>query len=184
MKISEIEFDDEAFKAVVLAYGLENAEDITQIRARKSSIKSVKGIDFFKNLKLLDLTRNRISEIDLSSNLLLEELYIGNNQLEELDLSCNPNLTHVEVFMNDIAELDLSANKQLENLYANGNELSALDLSSSPCVEELQVSDNNLEKITLAEDTNLRVFRAENNFLPDSFKTAMSSSIDAYKLKL
>jgi Leucine-rich repeat (LRR) protein len=184
MKLSDIEFDDEVFKTVVMASGVENAEELTHIRGRKKSIKSAKGIEHFSNLKFLDLTRNMLAELDLTHNPLLEELYVGNNQLEELDLSCNPNLTHLEIFINDIAELDLSASSKLENLYANGNELSELDLSASEYVEELQVSDNNLKQITLAEPARLKICMAQNNFLPEEFKASLRNTLDTHNLKL
>ncbi len=184
MKIADIKFDDEAFRAAVMASGVENAEELTHIKGRKKTIKSARGIEHFTNLKFLDLTRNMLAELDLTQNPLLEEVYVGNNQLEVLDLSCNPNLTHLEIFINDIAELDLSGSSKLENLYANDNELSELDLSASEYVEELQVSDNNLKQITLAERPRLRVCMAQNNFLPEEFKVSLRNSLDTHNLKL
>ena len=53
MKLSEIDFEDDAFKACVLASGEENAEDIKELRCRKQKIKSAAGIEHLTNLKLL-----------------------------------------------------------------------------------------------------------------------------------
>jgi len=52
------------------------------------------------NLKILNVSQNSLTELDLSNNILLEELYCGNpsddtwpqNQITKIDLSNNPNI--------------------------------------------------------------------------------------------
>lgn len=52
------------------------------------------------NLKMLDVSQNQLTELDVSNNLLLEELYCGNptddawpqNEISYIDLSNNPNI--------------------------------------------------------------------------------------------
>ena len=127
MKLSEINFEDDAFKACVLASGEENAEDVIELVCRKQKIKSAAGIEHLVNLKMLDLTRNELSELDLSKNTLLEELFVGNNELTRLDISGCGLLTYLEVFINQLETLDLSNNPLLETICANKNELEALD---------------------------------------------------------
>ncbi|TVZ38804.1 Leucine Rich Repeat (LRR) protein [Alteromonadaceae bacterium 2753L.S.0a.02] len=184
MKLSEIEFEDDAFKEAVLATGLENAEEVTEIRARKSSIVKVNGLEHFPNLRLLDLTRNRLTDIDLSSNPLLEEVYLGNNEIEEIDLSANPNLTHLEIFINDISELDLTPLTKLENLYANKNDLTELDLSNNPFIEQIQVSDNELETLVLPENVKPFIIKAENTKLDDETISRLKELVTDHNLKL
>ena len=64
------------------------------------NISDLTGIENFSALKILNCEQNNLIEIDVSSNLLLEELFCGNthddvvgNVFEFIDLSQNPNLT-------------------------------------------------------------------------------------------
>ena len=137
MKIADIDFEDEAFKACCLATGFENAEDVAKLVCRDKGINSTKGLEYFTGLKLLDVTRNHLESLDLSKNVLLEELFAGNNELQSLDLSNNINLTHLEVFINELSDLDVTHNVKLEELYANKNELTNIDLSKNPELTDL-----------------------------------------------
>lgn len=184
MKISEISFEDDAFKEVIMELGVEDCEQVTRIIARKRKITSAPELHHFPNLVFLDLTKNLLAELDVSGNPLLEELYIGNNQIEELDLSKNTQLTHLEIFMNDLTDLDLTAAPRLENLFANANDLEALDLSQNPEMEEVHLSDNNLKTITLADGKTFFAFKAENNPLADDVKARLQSAVEPANLKL
>lgn len=184
MKLEEISFDDEAFKAVVFATGETEAEAVTQIRARKQKIQSTKGIEHFPNLKVLDLTRNKLSSIDLSGNTKLEQLFLGNNQLETLDVSMLPQLEGLEVFMNDIEVLDLSHNPKLEVLYANANDFSKLDLTGNSLLEDVQLSDNQLSDILLPDSLSPERFSAQNNLFSDDQKELLRKSLEGVSIKL
>ena len=140
MKISDIEFKDEAFKACALESGLENAEDVAKLICRNKGISSTKGLEYFTGLKLLDVTRNQLEELDVSNNLLLEELFAGNNQLTSIDLSSNINLKHLEIFINELTDLDVTKNQKLEEIYANKNELTVLDLKNNSELLDLRLS--------------------------------------------
>ena len=184
MKLEEICFEDDAFKAAVLATGFTEAEEVTEIRGRKQKIRSVKGLECFPNLKVLDLTRNRLSDIDLSGNPKLEQLFIGNNQLESIDLSGLEELEGLELFMNDIEELDLSHNKRLEVLYANANDFSEIDLSANTLLEEVQLDDNQLEKLVLPEPANFQKFTACNNSLSEELIMDLKKQLTGCPVKL
>lgn len=177
MKLDDISFDDEAFKNAVLASGASEAEQVTEIRGRKQQIRSTRGLEYFPNLKLLDLTRNRISELDLSGNPHLQQLFVGNNALEELDVSGLLELEGLEVFMNDLESLDLTKNPKLEVLYANANDFSELDLSSNPLLEEVQLNDNQLKQLVLPEGINLQSFAAANNLFTEEQKAELQNRL-------
>lgn len=184
MKLADIQFEDKAFEAAVLATGLEKAEEVTEIRARKQSINKVNGLEHFPNLKLLDLTRNQLTEIDVSPCSALEELYLGNNELEEIDLSHNTELTHLEIFINDISELDLSSLTKLENLYANKNDLTEIDLANNPAIEEIHLNDNELEELTLSAHCTPFVIKIENTKLADDTKAWLKTLVDEHNFKI
>lgn len=184
MKLDTIPFDDDAFKAAVMATGEEDSESVTVVRARRKSIKSVKGIEYFPNLQFLDLTRNQIAELDLRGNRKLKHLFVGNNRLESIDLSGLTELEDLEVFMNDIEELDLSENTLLEVFYANANDFNALDLSHNGSLTDVQLSDNSLKSLLLPKVLKLEYFRAENNVFSDEQKAELTQKLGACEWKL
>lgn len=169
MKVAEIVFEDEALKACVLDAGIENAEDIKELVCRKQKIKSLKGIEYLTALMLVDFTRNDLTEVDLSKNTALEEIFLGNNAISHLDVSGCKNLTHLEVFMNDLEELDLSQNAGLEELYASTNDFKQLDLTANPALVDLRVQDNNLSAIQLTPDCQLSRLDIGGNSLDQRF---------------
>jgi Leucine-rich repeat (LRR) protein len=183
MKLSDIEFTDDAFKACVLASGEENAEGVMELRCRKQGIEDTTGIEYLTNLKLLDLTRNEISKIDLSKNTRLEEVFLGNNELSALNISgCNA-LTHLEVFTNELNELDVSNNPQLEEIYADKNELESLDLSKNKKLVDLRLSGNELADIDLSANDKLEKLVLEKNPLSERAK-AMLQQLDGAQVQL
>ena len=60
---------------------------IKQILVSEQSIYSLKGVELFTNLQVLNCSNNRITELDLSSNTQLQILYCNSNMLKTLDLS-------------------------------------------------------------------------------------------------
>jgi len=185
MEIKDLPIEDEAFKAAVLASGFTDSEEVTEIRARKQKIRSVEGLEHFPNLKLLDLTRNQITEIDLSGNPLLEELYLGSNELEELDVSHNKALRHLEIFINEIESLNLEGLTQLENVYASKNDLVELNLSSNPLIDEIQLSNNqDFSSLTLPKDHVPFIVKAENTQLSEDTKTFLAENLSTHNFKI
>ncbi len=184
MKLDEIEFEDDAFRAAVLATGETEAESVTVIRCRKQKIGSARGIEHLPNLKVLDLTRNRLSSLDLSGNTRLQQLFVGNNQLEELDLSALPELEGLEIFMNEISEIDLADNARLEVLYANGNDLDVLDLRNNRSLCDIQLSDNRLRELKLAAGLAPESLSARNNRFSEEAKAELRSALEGCQLSL
>ena len=184
MNINDVPFTDDEFKAAVLATGCTDTEQVIEIRARKSGLQNLDGLNCFPNLRLLDATRNQITEVDLTGNPLLEELYLGNNELETLDLSANTELRHLEIFINDISVLDVSMLTKLENLYANKNDLNELDLTANPNLEELQFSDNEVTELALAAECKPFIVKAQHNQLSSSTVAQLEALVPAENLKL
>lgn len=184
MKLVDIAFADEAFKAAVLATGKTEAEEVKEIVARKSGIKSAAGVEFLPNLERLDLTRNKLTELDLSHNTRLKVLFVGNNQLESLDVSALTELEEIHMFMNDVAELDLSHNPRLEILYANDNDLGDLNLSGNERLVEVMVSGNSLKNLSLPVQSALEKIQASNNLLTDALKASLQQAFNGRALTL
>lgn len=73
---------------------------------------------------------NQLSNLDVSQNTALTELYCYVNNLTSLDVSKNTNLTSLECGVNKITSLDISQNKQLTLFTCDGNLLTHLNIKN------------------------------------------------------
>lgn len=92
---------------------------------RKVSLKNnlLTNGDFIKtaiNLNKLNLSNNKIKNIDLSTNTQLKDFRISDNMLEKLDVRLNSNLEWLDCKNNKLTSLDLSNNNKLQ--YSTGIE--------------------------------------------------------------
>ena len=129
-------FPDEAFWSYLLKYvdknrnGTLSQEEryaVKVIDVEKKNIHSLKGIEFFPNLKKLYCSENQLTELDVSKNKELESLLCNKNQLTELDVSQNTKLKNLHCYRNQLTELDVSKNTALVELYCWQNQLTSLD---------------------------------------------------------
>ena len=108
-------FPDEAFWSYLLKYvdknrnGTLSQEEryaVKVIDVEKKNIHSLKGIEFFPNLKKLYCSENQLTELDVSKNKELESLLCNKNQLTELDVSNNTALVELYCWQNQLTSLD------------------------------------------------------------------------------
>ncbi|KAB8288613.1 serine protease, subtilase family [Bifidobacterium ramosum] len=93
-------------------------------------VHNAKGIEYFPNLRNLNLYSNNLSSIDLSHNPKLQSVSLCNSHnLTKVDLSHNPDLWFFAANMAGLTSLDVSHNPKLQTLNVAGNHLSSLDLS-------------------------------------------------------
>ncbi len=157
-----------------------------QIQVNNKEIASLKGIEFFPNLTLLNCNDNNLSSLDVNKNTILTELYCGNNNLGGLDVSNNTaltclgcygnNLSNLDVsnntalvwlnfHTNNISSLDLSKCKALTQLYCDYNNLGSLDISNNMALMWLHCNYNNLSSLDVSNNTALEQLRCSNNNL-------------------
>ena len=99
---------------------------VTEIDVNDKNITSLKGIEFFPNLKKLNCGHNRLTSLDVSKNTELTYLKCSYNRLTELDVSKNTELTYLDCGYNRLTELDVSQNTKLTELYFVSNQLTSL----------------------------------------------------------
>ncbi|MCR5140897.1 MAG: hypothetical protein K6B45_12155 [Bacteroidaceae bacterium] len=150
--INEENFPDENFRSYLLEqdYGAdgvitgEELPDIKVINVYEHGIKSLKGIEFFKEMKQLFCAYNQISSLDVSGFPALQYLDCAYNQLTSLDVSGFTALGILWCDNNQLTSLDVSGCTALQLFHCNVNQLTSLDVSGCPALEQLYCYGNQL----------------------------------------
>jgi len=137
---------------------------ITYLDVNDKNIEDLTGIEGFTSLITLFCWNNNLSFLDVTNNILLEELFCDNNNFTTpLDLSSNINLRLLTCAVANLSSLDVSNNLLLEILFC-GNEIdilpfniiTELDLSNNINLRFLSVYDLfTLESLDLSNNPNL-----------------------------
>lgn len=127
---------------------------ITFLDVADSNISDLTGLQDFASLVYFFCDRNRITTVDFSKNLMLENISVQDNNLTSIDVSKNTKLHVLECSQNQIGSIDVSQNTNLLELGLNFNKLTELDLTNNN-LTGLHCRGNFLTSINLATQTNL-----------------------------
>ena len=119
------------------------------------NIESLKGIEYFPKLEILECPYNKITELDMSSNLALKSLGCYRNQLTQLNVSGNSELTSLSCGNNRLTALDVSSNLNLNLLDCHNNQLTSLNLSNNDKLMSLNCDNNQLTFLDLSNNVRL-----------------------------
>ena len=165
-------FPDDNFRAVVLEDFDTNGNHILESReivyARNlwcvnMGIKSLKGIEYLKELRGIYCMKNQISSWDLSQNKLLTGIWCSFNKFTSLDFSANPNLEWVYAHYNQLTYFNVRNNPEISYLELNSNPLGSIDVSRNPKLEHLMVGDCGLTSLDVTNNPNLQHLDAFSN---------------------
>lgn len=117
----------------------EEAESVREIVVSDNGIYSLKGIEYFKNLRVLDCGMNEITSLDLTHNTQLTELDCSYCWLNNLVISKNKQLDVLDCKSCGLKTLDVSNNTELSYLTCSENKLSSLDISTLPNLNRYSV---------------------------------------------
>ena len=132
---------DVKFEEKLIALGIDNdgkngkvkttsIEYLKSINLQFSEIKDLTGIEDFKNLEVLDCAINSLTQLNVTKNLKLTELYCHFNTITSLDVSKNILLTIIQANKNSLQKFDVSTNKVLKELNLRDNQLTTLNLKN------------------------------------------------------
>ena len=159
IKIDENTFPDENFRAYILKKIDKDGDGYlseTEIAETTSitcaDISSLKGIEYFVNVQLIDCRGCNLTQLDVSENTALEVLYCSKNNLTQLDVSKNTALEDLLCSENNLTQLDVSKNTALEHLYCSENNLTQLDVSKNTALKHLYCSENNLTQLDVSKN--------------------------------
>ena len=127
-------------------------------------VKQLTGIGLFTNLEVLDCSNNKLTSLDLSSNINLKELECSNNPITSLDLSKNTNLTALYCReMSKLSELNVSGCSKLSELVVCETKVKKLDLTNNTELSFLNCSENDLDVLLISNCTKLERLYCEEN---------------------
>ncbi|MCK5846489.1 MAG: leucine-rich repeat protein, partial [Bacteroidales bacterium] len=112
------------------------AENATSITAIELEIEDLTGVEAFINLTLLEVSRNKIANIDITPLTKLTRLYVDRNLLTEIELGYNTILEELYVDANHLTSLNVKNNTSLIRLWAKGNNYTEI------CVWDIEFAEN------------------------------------------
>ena len=157
--IDETNFPDQNFRNYVSANcdqdgdGTLSKSEIaatTKFYLSSENIYSLKGIEYFTSLQRLDCSWNKLTTLDLSSNIALTTLDCGGNYLTSLDVSGNTELASLSCYRNQLTSLNVSNNTALTTLGCSGNYLTSLDVSGNAALTSLNCGNNQLTSLDVS----------------------------------
>ena len=184
VNIDESNFPDDNFREYVKKYddnddgilSVSELESVTimdvRIRYGVPEMSSLKGIEYFTNIKSLDTYLQPLTSLDISHNTKLEKLdCYGKRDLNDdtgvgltsLDISNNPNLKYINCRYNFLTELDVSNNPALEELYCGENDIVAIDTRNNLNLLRFICSDNELTSLDVSKNSKLVTLDCMNN---------------------
>ncbi|MCG2418400.1 T9SS type A sorting domain-containing protein [Aequorivita sp. F47161] len=105
----------------------------------------------------MNIEQNLLTELDISQNIQLEELYCGGNQLTGLNVLQNVDLITLSCANNSISELDLSGNVLIEQVICFNNQITQLDFSQNINLLELSCEKNPLNSLNVTQCPDLNL---------------------------
>ena len=184
VKIDAKTFPDPNFRALLLGRDYDKNGDGTldkqeiiylrNIYCQNMGIKSLKGIEYLKELRGIYCMDNKISDWDLSHNKLLTGIWCSGNQFTKLDFTglddliwvychdCpklttlnvknNPKMAYIECNTTPLKELDVTHNPELEHLMCGSCGLKKLDLSKNSKLQHLDAFRNEFTSLDLSHN--------------------------------
>lgn len=154
-----------------------NSDDLKVIRLSQNNISQI-DLSTVPHCKELHITDNKITEIDLIPCKELEEFYCGYNKVTKLDVSQNKRLTVLTCYHTDIKRLDISNNPLLEVLTAGDNKYSKeIVFDNNPLIRSLDLENVGLTSINISNLKKIEKLRLKGNHL-NSIKLENNTLID------
>lgn len=174
VSIDDTTFPDPVFRSFVSSRydrdgdGMLSDTEIYSVRSlslSNYSISSLRGVEYFTELRSLYCTSNNLTELDLSGCVALETLNCNANALTSLNLSGCTALRSLNCANNSLRELDVSRCPALETLNCSTNTLYSLDLAANSILMSLSCSDNYFTSLNLAGTPALTSLTCDGNVL-------------------
>lgn len=174
ISVNETNFPDSVFRAYVLSgidtdgdkvLTVDECKKVTQINVRARDISNLKGIEYFTELQTLNVSSNKLSKLDVSSNTKLTYINASNNDITEAVIDKAVSLRTFLCSGNNLSTIDVKDNKVLDTLDLSGNKLQDIDVSANTKLVSLDISDNALVNLNISANNALKSLDAGSNQL-------------------
>ena len=163
--LSKQNFPDDAFREYLKKFDVigngglgdnklrpEERNKVKEINVDGKGIETLEGIEYFSKLEILNCENNKLTNLDVSKNPELKELWCDNNKLTSLDVSKNTGLQFLTCNKNNLTSLDVSKNEKLERLYCYDNQLASLDVTQDIALKRFRCSNNLLSSLDVSKN--------------------------------
>jgi Leucine-rich repeat (LRR) protein len=144
----------------------------------QKGITSAEDLQFFKNVKMIVIDDNVISNVVISNLDQLElfsctgckissfktvnlknltSLYLDNNLLESISLTGIPKINQLTLSLNRLKTIDLTPFKVLRKLNLEHNNLQKIDISGNPDLQTLNIMGNKIRETDIKKGTKTEV---------------------------
>ena len=173
IELAEYILPDKAFREYLKKFDTNNdgklapAERyaVKEIDVASKNISNLFGIQFFPNLRKLVCYSNKLTELDVSKNTVLEYLDCANNQLTGLDVRQNAALQTLDCSQNQLTSLDVRQNTKLDVVWCYQNQLTELDVRQNAALEYLYCQENQLTELDVRKNIALQNLACYSNAL-------------------
>lgn len=115
------------------------------IDAPERGISSLKGLEYFPKLELLNVGENNLTELDLTPCPQLKTVYCHRNQLTSLNMANNKSLETLWCYNNQLTSLNLTNCNYLRSLICENNNITGLDFSHCSSLRSLYIGGNRID---------------------------------------
>ena len=184
--INSTNFPDATFRSYLMSQYPSGTITTAQLNARDTlnlpykGISNMTGVQYFTQLKRLDLYSNNLTSIDVSANTKLIYLNLGYNKLTSIDVNSNTVLQELYLQNNQLTTVSVNNHSSLRTLWVRGNTtltgfycwrdaLTSVDVTGCTALLYLKIYNNyNLTSIYgLADCTNLTWLDVEDTSFSD-----------------
>ena len=174
--IDKENFPDENLRNYLKESGFDKNDDgyfsqseldaVEEMEAIYNKLENLKGLEYFRNLKSLDIRLNNISgELDLQMFPNLTSVYCGDNEITSIRFGEDCKLELIECNYNQIEVLDVSGLDHLDQLNCTGNPLKVLKFNEKWTSIRLYCDECSLTSLKIPEslDASETQINCENN---------------------
>lgn len=115
------------------------------IDAPERGISSLKGLEYFPKLELLNVGENNLTELDLTPCPQLKTVYCHRNQLTSLNMANNKSLETLWCYNNQLTSLNLTNCNYLRSLICENNNITGLDFSHCSSLRGVYIGGNRID---------------------------------------
>jgi len=151
---------------------------LVKLNATSDEIFNLEGIQFFKNLTSIEISRHPIDifdpslfqnlkslildsdsllNINVNENILLTELILSGDIIQTLDVTKNVNLKSFAIGGTNIEEIDINNNKDITRLVLNDTKISEVNLSNQINLDTLILKCSKITEVDLSKNLKLEV---------------------------